>query len=140
MKKTYHGSCTCGSVRFECELDLSAGTTRCNCGFCKKARFWFAFAKAEDFRLLQGREVLADYQRTTAARPEPFLHFRFCGKCGVRAFSEAGASPQMGGAFFAVNVACLDDATDEELAKAPVNYVDGRNDNWKEAPAIHGFL
>jgi hypothetical protein len=31
MKRTYHGSCQCGAVRFECELDLAEGTSKCNC-------------------------------------------------------------------------------------------------------------
>src|SRR5260370_26397280 len=126
MKRTYRGSCHCGAVRFECELDLSAGTTRCNCSFCRKARFWMAFAKADDFRLVQGSDVLSDYQHTPPTKPGPFLHFSFCSRCGVRPFTRGGAPPQFGGPFYAVNIGCLDDANDEELARAPIHFADGR--------------
>jgi hypothetical protein len=140
MMKTYHGSCTCGAIRFACDLDLSAGTTRCNCSFCKKARFWMAFAKGDAFRLLAGAEQLADFQRTPAGMSTPFLHLHFCRHCGIRPFSHGGASAKLGEPFHAVNLACLDDATDEELAAAPIQYVNGRDDDWKAAPAEHGYL
>jgi hypothetical protein len=29
MKSTYTGSCHCGSVSFECDLDLADGTSKC---------------------------------------------------------------------------------------------------------------
>jgi hypothetical protein len=130
MKKTYQGSCHCGAVRFECALDLAAGTIRCNCSFCRKARFWMAFTKASDFHLLQGADALTDYQRTPPGKPEPFLHFNFCSRCGVRGFTRAGVMPGATEASYAINLACLDDATDAELAQAPIHFADGRHDKW----------
>lgn len=140
MKKTYRGSCHCGAVRFECELDLSAGTTRCNCKFCRKARFWMAFAKATEFRLLTPEEALSDYQHVPPGKSEPFLHFTFCKQCGVRPFTRGGEMPQLGGKFYAVNLACLDDATDEELAAAPIHYADGRSDQWQSESKATSYL
>jgi len=135
MKKTYEGSCHCGAVRFACDLDLAAGTTRCNCSFCGKNRLWMAFAPAADLRLLQGAEALTDYRHTPPGRPEPFLHLTFCSRCGTRPFSHGGPLPQFGGDFYAVNVACLDGVPDEELAAAPVRHVDGRHNDWQKTPA-----
>ena len=139
MKKTYRGSCHCGAVRFEADLDLAAGTMRCNCSFCTKSRIWISFAREGDFRLLAGTDVLSDYQHARSVKGEPFLHFQFCRRCGVRGFTQGGFLQAFGGTFHAVNVACLDDATDEELAAAPVRYPDGRNDDW-DAVAAHHYL
>jgi hypothetical protein len=44
------------------------------------------------------------------------------------------------GAFVAVNVACLDDATPEELAAAPIKYEGGRNNRWESPPAVTRYL
>lgn len=130
MQKTYSGSCHCGSVRFECELDLAKGTNRCNCSFCRKNRFWMAVVKVDDFRLLAGSEALVDYQHTAPGRAEPFLHLLFCGRCGVRAFSKGGVLPALGSAFYAVSVACLDDVSVEELVNAPIRYHNGQADDF----------
>jgi hypothetical protein len=130
MNKTYTGSCHCGAVQFECEIDLAAGTTRCNCSFCRKARFWMAFVKKDAFRLLRGADALVDYQHVPEGKSEPFLHLKFCGRCGVRAFSEGGFLPAFGGEFRAVNLGCLDDVTVEELASAPVSYMDGKKGDY----------
>lgn len=140
MKRTYEGSCHCGAIRFECDVDLSAGTMRCNCSFCAKSRLWLVFAKRADFRLLAGENLLTVYQHTPPHRTEPFLHLPFCSRCGVRSFSRGGALPQFGGEFVAVSVACLDHVSDEELATTKVGFADGRHNQWDVTPAEHRHL
>jgi hypothetical protein len=142
MKKTYEGSCHCRAVRFGCELDLAAGSTRCNCSFCGKARFWMTFVKKSDFRLLAGEADLTDYRHTPPGREAPFLHLTFCKHCGMRPFSHSGDGriEALGGEFYAVNVACLDGLTDEERGAIPVSFVDGRAGAWDRSPAVTTML
>lgn len=128
MKKTYQGSCHCGAVRFECDIDLAAeGTSRCNCSVCFKGRFWKAVVPASDFRLLQGEQALTLYQFGSRS-----IQHRFCNSCGVKPFGR-GELPELG-PFVAVNVGCLQ-ASDEELLGGPIVHQDGRHMRWEQTPA-----
>jgi hypothetical protein len=120
-------------VKYEASLDLAEGTNRCNCSICSKVRSWFAIVPPKDFKLLQGADALADYQWTPPRSTAPNLHYRFCRSCGVRAFAQ-GDNEQLGGVFYAIAVATLDDADPDELAKS-IRYVDGRHDRFDEPPA-----
>ncbi|HET9340512.1 MAG TPA: GFA family protein [Casimicrobiaceae bacterium] len=127
MLRTYRGSCHCGAVRFEADLDLTQPTFRCNCSICRRTRFWPAVVAPAGFRLLQGRDDLTRYLFNTRKNE----HW-FCAHCGVRAFGHGTQTPM--GEMYGVNVGCLEDVSDEELSRVPIVYVDGRHDNWANAP------
>jgi len=122
--ETCHGSCHCGAIRFEADIDLSNGTIQCNCTLCTKQRNWAAIVPAAAFRLLAGETQLSEYRCNTRTEQ----HF-FCSVCGVRPFGK-GSSPRWG-EYVAVSVHCLDGLAPDALAALPVTYLDGRNDNWE---------
>lgn len=134
MLKTYRGSCHCGTVRYQADIDLSQGTTRCNCSICRKTRYWGTVIKPEGFRLLSDAEHLSDYQFGSKQG-----HNFFCKHCGLRTFGR-GDVPELGGAFVSINVACLDDVSDEELAALPVRFLNGRDYDWMHEPKVTAYL
>ncbi len=67
------------------------------------------------------------------------VHHLFCQHCGTRPFGR-GYLDEIGGAFYSVNIACLDNVSDEEFATIPVHYSDGRDNNWESPPAETRYL
>ena len=133
MLKTYQGSCHCGAVRFEADLDLAQSSYRCNCSICRRNRFWPAIATPERFRLLAGADVLTEYLFNRKKNQ----HF-FCKVCGVRPFGVGNDTPI--GRMYGVNIGCLEGVSEEELSKIPITYVDGMHDQWQRAPAFQSHL
>jgi hypothetical protein len=127
--KKYHGSCHCGAVTFEADIDLAKGSGKCNCNYCTKIRSWKAFIKPEAFKLLSGEDNVTEYHGKN-----PTTQRFFCKTCGVHTY-EKGDAEWMGGPFVAIFLGALDDASIDELMSAPVHYSDGRNNNWMNPPA-----
>lgn len=130
MLKTYSGSCHCGAVRFEADVDISAGTKKCNCSLCTKMRLWSVQIRPEAFRLIAGEAELTDYRGRNQV-----AHHVFCRHCGVRGFEWVDMPNMTGHRYFNVSINCLDGVDIDELMAAPVSYADGRNDDWGATPA-----
>lgn len=133
MLQTYRGSCHCGAVQFEADLDLEQTTYRCNCSICRRTRFWPAVAREEGFRLLAGEGELTQYLFHSRKN----RHY-FCRHCGVRAFGMGTETPI--GTMYGVNLGCLHGVTDEQLSRLQITYVDGLHDRWQSAPEFFSHL
>ncbi len=96
----YTGSCQCGAVAFEVDLDISKPVA-CNCSRCRRLGSLLAFAAKSDFRLLKGEEATTEFLFNKHA-----IHHRFCSTCGIQSFA-VGTRPD-GAEVVAVNVNCLD--------------------------------
>ena len=101
MLKTYTGSCHCGAVRFEADIDLSQPTYRCNCSICRRTRFWPAIVTPDRFRLLAGDGELTEYRFNSLRNSH-----HFCRTCGVRPFGIGNNVP--GGERISEAIALLD--------------------------------
>ena len=113
--KRHQGSCHCGNVRYEVEVDLDKPVISCNCSMCRRAGTLLAFAPATAFTLLSGEDALGSYRFN-----KHVIEHLFCTTCGIKPFAR-GQMPD-GTATVAINVRCLEDADLEALT---VKSVDG---------------
>ncbi|MGH7246695.1 MAG: GFA family protein [Pseudomonadota bacterium] len=100
------GSCLCGGVRFE--IVKAAGPFElCHCNRCRKTS-GSAFGagigvKAEDFRLVAGKELITNYEAPILRNPPPY-RISFCTRCGSQV-----PNPERGAKWFEVPAGLLDD-------------------------------
>lgn len=112
----HFGSCHCGEVKFEVDMDLKS-VVSCNCSMCQRKGSLLSFVPAGRFELLSGADSLKDYQFGKKQ-----IHHYFCSNCGVSSFS-SGQSPD-GQEIRAINVRCLDGV---DLASLEIQHVDGKS-------------
>lgn len=99
--RTYRGSCHCGAVAFEAELDPGQAI-ECDCSHCWRKGFQLVFIKPEQFELKRGFDSLTEYRFNTRR-----IAHRFCARCGVQPFG-FGRGPD-GAETVAVNLRALED-------------------------------
>ena len=114
MKKT--GSCHCGKVKFEVEVEFDQALS-CNCSICQRKGSLLVFVPADKFHLLSGKDNLTDYQFG-----KKVIHHYFCSTCGVTSF--AAATTPDGKDMRAINVRCLEGV---DIASLKINHFDGKS-------------
>lgn len=123
MKKTYLGSCHCGNVKFEVDMDLDHVRV-CDCSVCRKRGALNHRVTDSDLRVFSSVDELTLYQWHTK-KAEDY----FCSSCGILPFrrprglssseQKSGIAPFNG---WAINVRCLDKV---DLSSIPVKKVYG---------------
>mgnify|MGYP006054900859 FL=1 len=121
---SHHGSCLCGDVQFDVELDLRKAS-RCNCTLCTKLGVTGSMVKPAAFALRSPVASLSTFTRT----PEVGTRY-FCARCHVYCYGQ-GHLAELGGDFVSINLGCVDgfDPTAAEFV-----HWDGRHDNWAAGP------
>lgn len=109
----YQGSCQCGAVQFEADLDLDGAIT-CNCSRCRRLGAVLAFTPASGFHQTAGADGMAEYRFN-----KNVIAHRFCPTCGIETFA-MGQTPD-GTPIVAVNVNCLEGVDPRALATLSVD-------------------
>jgi len=119
--KTYRGSCHCGRVRFEVDLELDH-VRLCDCSICRRRGALIHRVEAERLRMLTPLSELTLYQWHTRTAED-----WFCPTCGILPFRRprqrtaeeiAAGHPDFTG--WGINVRCLEGV---DLDAIPVRRV-----------------
>ena len=110
--KTYTGSCHCGDVKFEVDLELDHVRV-CDCSICRKRGALNHRVTDEQIRVLTPLDEMTLYQWHTKTAKD-----YFCPRCGILPFRRPRTAPEL----WTVNVRCLDDV---DLNELPVRDVHG---------------
>jgi hypothetical protein len=111
MSEQHHtGSCQCGAVTFEAEVDLDK-TRTCNCSRCQRLGAVWGYTSLEKLKILSGEENLATFTFNRHVGKH-----RFCKTCGIEPFAT--------GTIAVINANCLDGVNPRELNSV---HADGRS-------------
>ncbi|MEP3715212.1 GFA family protein [Parasphingorhabdus sp.] len=109
------GSCHCGAVRFQADVEASPEMLDCNCSICSRSGYLHLFVRHENFTLLEGEADLTSYKFGSGEADH-----LFCRHCGVKSFYQPRSHPES----WSINYKCLDEG--HEL-KPSIRKFDGQN-------------
>lgn len=110
--QTYNGSCHCGHIQFEVDLELDHVRV-CDCSICRKRGALNFRVEESQLRVLTPVSDMTLYQWHTATAKD-----YFCPICGILPFRRPRTAPEL----WTINIRCLDDVNLDEI---PVKKVFG---------------
>ncbi len=111
------GSCHCGAVEFEVEVENDfVGVSHCDCSYCRRKSAYIATARLDQLRVTKGAEYLSLYQWGTKTAK----HY-FCKVCGIYTHHQRRSNPNE----FGFNIACIEGVNPFDYG--PVKIHDGVN-------------
>jgi hypothetical protein len=113
----YKGSCHCGKVAYEVEMDELKGVMECNCSICSRKGAKMAFAPRAKLTLTTPESNAKSYVFN-----KHVIQHRFCPECGIHAYGVG--KDRQGNEMAMINVRCLEGVDYDAL---PVKHVDGRS-------------
>lgn len=111
--ETKKGSCHCGAVEFEVDLENGFGELRrCNCSLCRRKGAIIASVPLNRLRVTKGADMLTLYQWNTMTAK----HY-FCRVCGIYTHHQRRSNPNL----FGFNLACIEDVDPFSLGDVEVS-------------------
>jgi hypothetical protein len=78
----YIGSCQCGAVRYEADLDIKE-VISCNCSRCRRLGSLLSGGPKDKFKLMSGEGALTTYKFNKHA-----IDHLFCSTCGIQTHAQ----------------------------------------------------
>lgn len=112
MSETKTGSCHCGAVVFEVDLENGLEQVRrCNCSLCRRKGAIMAGVPLDRLRVVKGAETLRLYTWNS----HEAKHW-FCGTCGIYTHHQRRSNPNE----YGFNIACVEGVDPFGLEDVPV--------------------
>ncbi|MGI9387214.1 MAG: GFA family protein [Methyloligellaceae bacterium] len=112
MAVTKTGTCHCGAVEFEVELENGLeNPRRCNCSICRRKGAIVASVPLDKLTVTKGADKLSLCQWNARIAK----HY-FCSVCGIYTHHQRRSNPNE----FGFNIACIDGVDPFELGDVPV--------------------
>lgn len=100
MTEIKKGSCHCGAVEFEVELENGIdGLIRCNCSLCRRKGAVMCPIDIDKLKVTKGQADLGVYQWNTGIAK----HY-FCKSCGIYTHHQRRINPRQ----YAFNIGCIE--------------------------------